>query len=376
MSSPTVRVGTFWKASKGRYYLQWRGELGRWKTQQTDITTRGRKGEIAAARLAEQKERELLEAVDGTVRSWAWFEEKYRADHLQHTSKDNAYKWDAVVNFVETAWAEKGIKRPLMLSDMRPLFLSDIEALIRSELSAGSVSSYMGTLRSGINWAASRELCDPLPRTPKPPGRARNELPAYVLIPITEDSLRKMKGVSRKVVGQHADSVNRYLDALWLSGCRMRDPLRIHPFKRDCHRPIAIDGNEPYFYWTAEQKSGVGGEHRITLDFAADVKRRIDELGNDSMLYVPRCETGEVADRTALSNLVATIGRTAEVEAEPGKTVTAKHFRSSFCQRWSERGMPIGLLQNMARHRTEATTQKYYVGNSRQRVRFDETRFS
>lgn len=370
---PTVRVGAFWKSSKGRYFLKIRVRNSEW-TEQTDIDTRSTRSKSKADKQAERRKQELLAKFNQSDWTWDDFEERYKKSHLKFTSRDNQHKWNAVSKFVELAAKEnREIGGLLHLSDIKPRFLTDVETLLRSELSAGSIDSYMGTLRGGLNWAASEEMMPPLPRRRKPPGRVDEDLPAYRLIPIDEQSLERMFDVTDTVVGKrHAESVKRYLRALWLSGCRMREPLSIHAFKRDCHRPIELEGSEPKFFWTTNQKNRRAGRHRITLDFAADVRARIDCGG---YLYRPTCETGEILSRTALGNVVSAIGEKAEVYAEEGKTATAKHFRSSFCQRWSSRGMPVKLIQEICRHRSESTTRKYYIGDADDPKPFSERHF-
>lgn len=371
---PTVRVGAFWKASKGRYYLKWSDPFtGKRPTAQTDIVTRNKRGKTQADKLAQIKEQELNAAIGKADYSFDDFADKYRKEHLQHTSKDNQYKWSAVVKFLRIAATESNqVFGELMLSDVKPLLLSEVETLIRSELSSGSVSSYIATLRGGLSWAACMEMMDPLPRR-RSRGRIEHVLPAMRLKPITLVHLQEMMDVTGSVVGKkYASSVKSYLQALWLSGCRMREPLQIHATKRDCHRPLSLNGEYPKFCWVNTQKNRRDTIARVTQDFAADVRCRVADGG---FLYQPRCETGEITDRTALSKVVADIGKKADVWAEEEKTATAKHFRSSFVTRWSIRGMPISMIQEMVRHRTRATTEKYYVGDLSGQIDFDESVF-
>lgn len=372
--SLTVRVGVIWMKSRGRYYLRWKDpRTKKYRTERTEIATHGRRQRAQAERLAHTREQELNVELNRATYTFDQFDKVYRQEHLKFTSSDNIYKWNATIRFVYEAAAKRGImSAELTLDDIKPLFLSEVETAAREYLAAGSISSYMGTLRSGFSWAASMEMMPPLPRR-RSRGRATHELPAMRLEPITIESLRKMQKVCDTVVGKaHAKSVADYLNALWLSGCRMREPLGIHAFRRDCHRPFTLDGDRPRFCWTNTQKGRRDVIARVTRDFADDVQQRIPDGG---FLYVPRCETGEITGRTALSNLVSEIGREAEVMAEPNKTATAKHFRSSFVTRWSMRGMPIALIQEIVRHRSRATTEKYYVGDLSGKIDFDESQF-
>lgn len=376
-AAPTARVTFFWKASKGRYFLKWKDPadpLGRkYQTKQTDITTRGVRAERAAGRLAEAMQDELTERYrrpDGDM-LWDDFCSRYKRDHLDSTSEANRYKWDAARKIFEKV-AAREIYGLLRMSDITPSLLVAFESQLRLDVAAGSVGSYLATLRSGLNWAASIELMRPLPRL-RSRGRQEQELPAMRLEPISEESLQAMLEVCPEVVGRTgAESVQDYLSALWLSGCRMREPLGIHADRRDCHRPFELSGRNPQMCWVSSQKNRRDQIAPITMDFAAHLQARLHRGG---YLYVPRGAGGEIRDRTALSRLVSDIGKAAGVIAEPGEPnpyATAKHFRSSFVTRWSLRGMPLERIQKIVRHRDISTTRRYYLGDVGGACDFDE----
>lgn len=285
---PTVRVGVFWKSSKGRYFLKWQmpGKPNP-STRQTNITTRNKRSERKAMKLAEALQDELDDQLRGPDSDPLWddFCDRYKRDHLEDTSIDNLYKWRAArVIFEDVVESEFG--RPIRLSDISPLLLASVETEMRSRLAAGSVGSYMATLRGGLSWAAAMELMREMPRR-RSRGRQAVELPVMRLEPITEDGLKRMLDACPGIVGKsNAGSVKRYLRALWLSGCRMREPLGIHASRRDCHRPLQLDGPTPCFCWTSDQKNKRDVIARITLDFAADVRLCL----RDGFLYQPRCD--------------------------------------------------------------------------------------
>lgn len=372
--NPHVRVGVTWVTSKGRYFLKWKNPLtGRYQTQQTEITTRNKRSERKAAGEAEAMEVALRKKYHGSDDPlWDDFCDDYLADHLSQASRDHRYKWAAARKIFEDV-AEETIGTDFRLSDITPRLLSKAQAEMCRRLSPGSVSSYMATLCGGLNWAASLELMRPMPRIRRS-GREAGELPAMRLQPICRESLERMLDVSASVVGRGgAESVKDYLRCLWLSGCRMREPLEIHPNLRYCHHPVGLDGSAPRMFWVNSQKNRQDQIRRITLDFAADLREK-SQL--DRHPYRPRCECGEITGRTALSKIVSAIGKKAGVIAEPpGKTATAKHFRSSFVTRWSIRGMPLPLVQEMVRHADRGTTERYYVGDLNGKIDFDETSF-
>lgn len=377
-SNPTVRVGFFWKGSKGCYYLKWKHldpTIRKHCTRKTDVTSRGVRAERQVAKLAEVLQAELTEKLKRPDADMAWdrFCETYERDHLAHTSAANRYKWAAAKKIFEaTAAAE--IHGPVRMSDITPRLIVATETRMRIELSSGSVASYMATLRSGFNWAASIELMRYLPPC-RSRGRQRHELPAMRLEPISEESLRKMMDTCKLIVGKtNAISVSEYLEALWLSGCRMQEPLGIHAERRDCHRPLELVGRNPRMCWVTSQKNRRDQIAPITMDFASHLMQRIDRGG---FVYEPKCETGPVTDRTALSKLVSAIGKKAGVIAEPGAArqyATAKHTRSSFVTRWSLRGMPLERIQKIVRHQDVSTTRKYYLGDVDGANDFDEAK--
>jgi integrase len=377
-ANPQVKVGFFWKASKERYFLKWKDPdplSHKYLTRQTDITTRGVRAERQVAKLAEALQAELAERMrrpDGDM-LWEEFCRRYKRDHLEATSEANRYKWAAARKIFEKV-AAREVLGQLRMSDISPRLLVAFESQLRLDVAAGSVGSYMATLRSGLNWAASIELMRPLPRL-RSRGRQEQELPAMRLEPISEESLQAMLDACPEIVGKrNAESVQDYLRALWLSGCRMREPLGIHAERRDCHRPLELAGRNPLMCWVSTQKNRRDQIAPITMDFAAHIQARLDRGG---FLYVPRSEGGEIRDRTALSNLVSAIGKKAGVIAEPGTPkphATAKHFRSSFVTRWSLRGMPLERIQKIVRHRDIATTRKYYLGSTDGACDFDEAK--
>jgi integrase len=377
-ANPTVRVGFFWKASKGCYYLKWKHldpTIRKYCTRKTDIVARGVRAERQVAKLAETLQDELVEKLKRPDADMLWekFCEMYERDHLASTSQANRYKWTAAKKLFEEAAADE-ILGPLRMSDITPRLMVATETKMRNALSIGSVPSYMATLRSGFNWAASIELMRYLPPC-RARGRQKHELPAMRLEPITDKSLQVMLSVCDELVGKaNGQSVRDYLEALWLSGCRMQEPLGIHSERRDCHRALELNGRNPRMCWVTSQENRRDQIAPITMDFATHIQQRIARGG---FLYAPRCETGEVTDRTALSKLISAIGKKAGIIAEPGSErqfATAKHFRSSFVTRWSLRGMPLERIQKIVRHQDISTTRKYYLGDVDGANDFDEAK--
>ena len=358
----TIRVRSFWKDDKGRYYLKWKDpRSGKYKTEQTDICSRGKRNDRAAAVLADEKQRELNDRYRGErPMTWEEFQVLYADKRLSKTSRDNQNKWKAVAAIFDEVWPDH-VRGVLELQQITPRLLLAVESELESRLSPGSVASYSATLRAGFSWAAKMGLMPCL--APRPPDLVESRLPAMRLIPISFEDLQRMESVAGKVAGErHASGIADYMRCLWLCGGRLIDPIWMHPFRRDCHHPIQLEGEAPYFAWCSLQKNRRDQIERITLDFAEWIRPRC--IGRDDWLFNPTCETGRIESKHSLSAIISDIGKHAGVIAEPGtppKMATAKHFRSSFVTRWSRRGMPLAQISAMVRHSSVATTEKYYL---------------
>lgn len=357
-----VRVGVVWVASKGQFLLKWKDPRTlKYATKTTGINVNTPKNLRKAIKLAEAHQAELMDsfARDPDQTTWEQFRKMYESERLPRTSIHNRRKWKAAAAIFEQS-ACREVVGPLHLADITPRMLIRFEAHARKTLSAGSIASYSATLRAGLSWAAKVGLMPMLPA--RPPEKEDIELPAMRLRPITGEDLERMEAACAKVAGKaHAQSIADYIRCLWLSGCRLMEPLWIHPFRRDCHHPLVLDGERPMMAWANRQKNRKDQIARITLDFAAFLRPRMD---TDQFLFNPTCSTGRIEVASKLSDLISEIGSQAGVIAEPGdpgKTATAKHFRSSFVTRWALRGMPKDDIRAMARHSSITTTEKYYL---------------
>ena len=361
MASPTVRVGSFWKSSKCCYYLKWKDpHTGKWRTQQTDITRRNQRGEKAAAALASEKQKELgrhRRSASGSM-TWEAFQEMYRERRLNLTSRDNQAKFRAASAFLDEVITEDRIG-PLWIEDVSPILLLRVEEQMRKRLAPGSIASYSATLRAAFGWAAKVGLMHTLPH--RPPETVEYLLPAMRLQVITGEHLDRILAAVPKVVGrQHAAGVSDYIRALWLGGCRLIEPSLMHSNRLDLHHPIVLHGEHPMMAWTSWQKNKRDQIAPITLDFASFLRPRCE---GHRFIFNPTCEHGRIESKHQLSKVIAEVGKRSKVIAEPAtqKTVTAKHFRSSFVSRWSSRGMPLEHVQRIVRHSSPATTERYYL---------------
>lgn len=360
--TPTVRVGVVWVESKGKYVLKWKDpRTGKYPTKTTDLNRQCNKNLVKASKLAEQLQSKLEQSFRGEAveTSWEEFRKMYEEERLPRTSIHNQRKWSAAAGYFEEI-AYKQIVGKLYLTDITARLLMRFESHMRLKLSAGSIASYSATLRAGLSYAAKLGLMPMLP--PRPPEHEEHELPAMRLRPITLEDLERMEAACVKVVGRlHSKGLSDFIRCLWLSGCRLADPLWIHPFRLDCHHPYTLDGERPMMAWTSRQKNRKDQIARITLDFARFLKTKMD---SDGFMFNPTSEHGRIECISKLSDLISEVGQKAKVIAEPGnppKFATAKHFRSSFVTRWALRGMPFDDIRGMARHASESTTRKHYL---------------
>lgn len=363
-----TRTVTVWVVKRGnreKFVLRWNDPVTRRRRERVSEHRRRRDAERDATAL-EHELNAALHAPEET--SWDEFVDVYRDNHLKNTSRDNRYKWNAVDAIFREVAHERGVR---LLEDITPKLMKSVESKMRERLAEGSISSYMATLRAGLSFAAEIELMPPLPKARK---RGREEVlsPVQRMRPITMEDMEKMAAAAKHVVGlEHAPGWERYVKAMWLSGCRMREPLMMHWRRQDCHRPFGLDTDKPKVAYVSSQKNRRDQVARITMDFA-EFLRSIAPPGDhpDGFIFPLTTTHGPVtfADRTKISKVISAIGKHAKVIVEPHEEApvyaTAKHFRPSFGTRWALRGMPVTLLQNIMRHADQQTTLKYYVGRT------------
>jgi integrase len=299
--------------------------------------------------------------------TWDAFCTRYRENYLVHTSATNRAKWSKVASEVDVEFAERRIKMP-MLADITAEFLECVESRMHALGNAAStVKSKMDTLQSGLNWAVSLNLLDPL-NTRRERGRVEQVESEMRGRPLTGEELDRLllqpKAIT-KIAGQ-AVGWEHLIRGLYLSGLRISEALGLHESRRDCHRPIGLNSSRPAIAFLSSQKNRRDQVVAITPDFA-EFLRATKPI--DGWYFNPSGPKGRYRTAGSVSHLISEMGAKAKIVVEAGKTpedarfATAHDLRRTFAQRWASRVMPP-ILQHLMRHASFDTTKKFYVGSS------------
>ena len=221
--------------------------------------------------------------------------------------------------------------------------------------SAATIRSYLKHLKAALNWAHGQGLLVNVPtcQLPRESGAKGGAL--------TELQYRQLLATVPKARPHDAQVWEQFITALWLSGLRLDEALRLS-WSPDDGFSIDESGERPMF--------------RIA---AGSQKSRRDELLpsvpefwtwlSSSPLYFRRGLNGRVfqlgVNRDQVGRIISAIGRragiiTARTADDRPKYATAHDLRRSFGTRWSLR-VNAATLQKLMRHSDIKTTMRYYV---------------
>lgn len=364
-----IPVWVVYRADRDLFTLRWNDpRTGRRKQRSCEAKNR-KEAYKAAGALADELARNggSLAGESKERPTWDAFCIRYRENYLVHTSATNRAKWSKVASEVDVEFADRRIKMP-MLADITAEFLECVESRMHTLGNAAStVKSKMDTLQSGLNWAVSLNLLDPL-STRRERGRVEQVESEMRGRPLTGEELDRLilqpKTIA-KIAGQSA-GWEHLIRGLYLSGLRISEALRLHEFRRDCHRPIGLDTSRPAIAFLSSQKNRRDQVVAITPDFAEFLRATV---AVDGWYFNPSGPKGRYLTPGAVSRLISDMGAKAKIVVEAGETpedarfATAHDLRRTFAQRWASRVMPP-ILQHLMRHASFETTKKFYVGSS------------
>ncbi len=186
--------------------------------------------------------------------------------------------------------------------------------------------------------------------------------------PITGEEFERMLANVTPVVGPDAaESWERLLRGLWLSGLRLSEALALR--WDDATGAIVVDMSGRRVTLRIPAAAEKGNRDRVlpvSPEFAEflEATPEADRQGPVFPLAYRRKGRGDAMGMQWVSAIVSKIGKRAGVVVNPdtGKTASAHDLRRAFGQRWAARVMPA-VLQQLMRHQDINTTLKYYVGS-------------
>ena len=368
-----IRVTVVKPANRRYFQARWIDPVtGKTKTRSTGKTTRReadrKAGEIQADLRAGKKK--------GARMLWKAFRVKYEAEVLKSKRDTTKTKMGSLFNAIERLIDPMWI-HSLADDDVAAKFKEGLESEADEEgvlmdRAAYTVKSYLVNLVKVLKWAKRKHYIQELPTVDYP---AVNE--AMRGRPITGEEFDRMLAAAPQVIdakylpgwaqttpGDELDLMN----GLWLSGMRLNEALRLH---WEDEREILLDlsGRHPMLKIQASaDKSNIFRLCPLTPDFAAFVLRVPQRLRRGYVFtpYTspPRGWPGEGPHRPTMnhaSRLIAEIGRLAGVKVGEEKFASAHDLRRAFGFRWAKI-VNTKVLMELMRHRSIATTLKFYVG--------------
>ncbi len=344
-----------WKATvKGQYVVRWQWADETTPHQEaTDLAAT--KGNVSKLRkLLVAKEEELL-AERKTGVPWATVMDRYDKEELIHQKPSSRRKWVTSTNKLAEHCA------PHVLSDVDGSLLSKFGAKLREAgLAPDTIAGYFAELRRMLNWAEGIWQDYQMPRVRPPRGVKRSGMKGR---PITREEFERMLDATEGVVGaDFAAGWRYYLTGLYLSGLRLEESLRLTwDDPREIH-VLSLDLDNPRIQ-IPDDKAGRDDGLPITTDFAFFLSETPPEK-RKGRVFRPELKRGTPSYWT-FSDTVSDIGKAAKVLVFAGKNDSIKYasahdLRRAFGTRWAPYMMPADLQRYM-RHRSIATTMKYYV---------------
>jgi integrase len=359
------------------YQLQWTDPYtGRVRTKTTDVaTSSGERGRRAAMKLAGELEQELR---DGGPQppsrvSFESFRQRYEIEVVPGLAVETGAKIQTVMNHLDR------LAKPGFLPEVNEERISRFAAALRSEgIAETTIQSYLGHLKSMLNWAVGQKLLKTCPRFPKIRRRKKSGATSPMKgRPVTGEEYDRMLNAVPAVVGAAAAPAwKRYLAGLWWSGLRLRESLDLTWNRHGGLVPVFPENGRPMLLVPADLEKGHTDRILpIAPEFAMFLQETplADRHGPVFPLRGPSRRPSPLQPRR-VSDLLSEIGKKAGgvVRIDPRnpekiKYASAHDFRRAFGERWAARVMPA-QLQELMRHESIETTLRYYVGTNATRT--------
>lgn len=356
-----VSVWVIEEAGRTRYRLEWVDPItGRRRRKSSGVPVgRRREAERAAATWAAY----LASAnpVPGRSVAWDTMRDRFDREYLPGVAAKTAAHYVTALNALERTMGP-----PATVDKVDYRFLSlFVTALRKEKLTPASIANYLRGIRVFLRWCKRMGAIREVPDMPMPRIQTGDASGGRAL---TTAEYRHMLSVIPHVIEGSPDRVRSWTDlvqALWLSGLRIEEVLRLHwappatAIPAIC--PTWDHGHPMLAFGLGSQKSRRVELVPITPDFAAWLLPRRQESGR---IVAPLSQRGTPVQADAAKRMVSKIGRAAGILVSPrkGKYATAHDLRRSFGSRWAKHLLPQELMTIM-RHTSINTTMTYYISS-------------
>lgn len=326
------------------YYID--PDSGKEVTKSAGTNDKG-EAERAASRWEEQLV--LFRGKDGS--GWDYFRRRFEDEHLAAKGTRTRQAYSVALN------AFRRLIKVDRASEITAGTFSQFQAaLIAEKQSLTTVQTYMGHLRSALNWASYVGIIRQAPKIRIPRSGKRKWMKGR---PLKESEHKKMLKAA-VIMGSDAAEWRRLLELLWLSGLRLEEAVSLSWDSPPVQ--IFLDlGTYPQIIFHADgQKSKEDEACPIPPDFATWLERTkrpwrrglvINLIGKQGRMH-----------HEFIGREITRIGEAAGITVNAkSKWASAHDYRRSFGTRWAAKVRPM-TLQKMMRHKEFTTTLKYYVG--------------
>lgn len=243
---------------------------------------------------------------------------------------------------------------PKRLSSLTAAALSEYQSKLRARGNRGTaIAARLRHMKAILNWAVYMGVLAKAPRIDMPKrGKASKAIRGR---PITVEEFDRLIAAVPKVRTRDAETWQRYLRGLWVTGFRLGESLQLS-WDGDAAFTVDLSGKYPRFRIYAEvQKSGRDELLPMTPD-AAEFFAATPEAERHGLVF------GLYQTQKQVCRIVSSIGRAAGVVVDKasGKFASCHDLRRAFGTRWARRVMPA-TLQRLMRHASVTTTVSYYV---------------
>lgn len=338
-------------ANRPNYQLEYVDPATGKKHRVSAGTTRKAVAQQAAAKLQDSLNDE---SNSETSLTWDSFVEIYESQKLASDSKRTRNRGIYVLR----KFAE--IVGKIKLDQIQNHHVTTFGTYLRdSKRSVATVNGYLGHLRLAFNWANKQGYMPKTLHYPSYKG-ASGKRSQMRSAPLRHNQLLAMLAACERL-RQDGERWSRLLQALWLSGLRLEEAVRLSwdqpPFQVDLH-----GGEYPRYIIFAEgHKRRTDQYAPITPDFAEFLEQTPLDDRTGHVLSIPSHGQYEQLTPHYVGQEIHRIAKHAGVQTAPGKFASAHDFRRAFGTRWAQRVAPL-VLKELMRHATIQTTSDFYVG--------------
>lgn len=302
-----------------------------------------------AERRAAKWEEEVNAGNIGTGITWDAFRTRFRREHLSSLAPKSRGDYDTGLNTYE-----KVMGKPRKLAGITPSVLSEYRGRLKANgLSLATIATYLGLLQSALSWAKTLGLIPYAPKIKLPPipdGHMKGR-------PLSPDEVKRYREEVEKV---GADLV-RMFDLLLLSGMRLGEAVTLDWEKP----PVRVDmtgGRYPRIVFDVEGHKGHRKEIMpLAPDFIAWLQAVPERARKGRVCPIDsRRDKGKLLAVDTIEGFLTAAGVKSGIRVSEKKFVSAHDLRRTFGTKWAMHVKPA-VLQRMMRHRTIATSMKYYV---------------